>query len=236
MKKINYSSIVILIGGIFLASNFFCQDKREETKMQNSEPEIIQLPAPASYSSTSIEEALRFRRSVREYRDEPLALADISQILWAAQGITEKDYGLRTAPSAGALYPLELYLVAANVEGIPQGIYKYVPQKHTLVKTIEGDKRFEISNAALRQEPIEIAPALVVITAVVERTAVKYGRRAERYVHMEVGHTGQNIYLQAVSLGIGTVIIGAFTDDDVKKVLKLQWDEQPLAIMPLGKI
>jgi SagB-type dehydrogenase family enzyme len=236
MKKINFSQLTILMIGIFIAGNFFCQDNREKRTMQNSESDIIQLPAPNYKSNTSVEEALQKRRSVREYRKEPLSLFEISQILWAAQGITDNTYGLRTAPSAGALYPIELYLVAANVKELTAGIYKYDQRKHTLKKTIEGDKRNEVSNAALRQDAIENSSAIVLITAIYERTSVKYGKRTERYVNMEVGHIGQNIYLQAVSLGLGTVMMGAFDDDALKKVLNLPVNEFPLAIYPLGII
>ena len=236
MKKINFPQLTILMIGIFIAGNFFCRDNREKTTIQNSESDIIQLPAPNYKSNTSVEEALQKRRSVREYSKEPLSLFEISQILWAAQGITDNTYGLRTAPSAGALYPIELYLVAANVKELTSGIYKYDPRRHTLKKTIEGDKRIEVSNAALRQDAIEKSSAIVLITAIYERTSVKYGKRTERYVNMEVGHVGQNIYLQAVSLGLGTVMMGAFNDDALKKVLNLPANEFPLAIYPLGKI
>jgi len=236
MKKINFSRLTILVIGIFITGNFFCQDNREKPAMQNSETDIIQLPAPNYKSHISVEEALQKRRSVRDYSKEPLSLSEVSQILWAAQGITDKTYGLRTAPSAGALYPIEVYLVAANVAELTEGIYKYDPRGHTLKKTAEGDKRNEISNAALKQDAIENSSAIILITAIYERTSVKYDKRTERYVNIEVGHVGQNIYLQAVSLGLGTVMIGAFNDDVLKKVLNLPVNEFPLAIYPLGKI
>ena len=236
MKKINFSQIAILIVGIFIAGNFFCQDNLDKTEMQKSESEIIQLPAPNFKSNTSVEEAIQKRRSVREYSNEPLSLMEVSQILWAAQGITDKIYGLRSAPSAGALYPLEVYLVAANVRDLPAGIYKNYLKDHSIKKIIEGDKRSAVSNAALRQDAIENSSVVIIITAVYERTSVKYGKRSERYVNMEVGHVGQNIYLQAVSLGLGTVMIGAFDDEALKKVLDLPANEFPLAIYPLGKM
>lgn len=226
MKKI------IFLIGLLITTNFYCQDNREETSMKD----IIQLPAPMYESSTSIEEALLNRRSVRDYKTESLSLSEVSQILWSAQGITDTAEGLKTAPSAGALYPLEIYLVAANVKDLNAGIYKYSPQDHTLQKISEGDKRDEISNASLKQESITSASAIVVIIAIYGRTSVKYGKRTERYVNMEVGHVGQNIYLQAVSLGLGTVMVGAFSDDALKRVLNLPDDEHPLALYPLGKI
>jgi SagB-type dehydrogenase family enzyme len=236
MNNNHFSRFAILIAGLIIAVNFYCQDNRERTTMQKTNEDIIQLPAAKLQSETSVEEALNKRRSIRNYTKQPLSLEEVSQILWAAQGITEKSYGLKTSPSAGALYPLEVYLVTANVKDISEGIYKYNPLNHSIKKIDDGDKRVEISNASLKQEAIEECSALVIITAIYERTSVKYGDRAERYVHMEVGHAGQNIYLQAVSLGIGTVMMGAFHDDALKKTLKLPANEFTLAIYPMGKI
>ena len=236
MKRNNYLSFAIFTIGLIFAFNLFCQETREETSWQNSAPEILQLPVPRYDGETSVEKALLQRRSVRSYKKDPLTVSDISQILWAGQGITEKTYGLRTAPSAGALYPLELYLVATNVDELKPGVYKYKPQDHTIERISDGDKRNDVSNAALKQDAIENSSAIVIITAIYERTEVKYGNRSERYVNIEVGHVGQNIYLQAVSLGIGTVMIGAFKDEALKKVLGFTGGEYPLGIMPLGKI
>ena len=236
MKKINYPIIIATLVSLILTLNLFCQETREETFLQNSSPEIIQLPTPRFEGETSIEQALLHRRSVRSYTKDPLNISEISQILWAAQGITDNTYGLRTAPSAGALYPLELYIAASNVDELNSGLYHYNPKDHTLEKISGGDKRTDISNAALRQDAIENSSAIIIIAAVVERTVVKYGNRAERYVHIEVGAVGQNIYLESVSLGLGTVMIGAFKDNALKKVLGLQNNEGPFAIMPLGKL
>ncbi|MCK4577286.1 MAG: SagB/ThcOx family dehydrogenase [Candidatus Marinimicrobia bacterium] len=209
----------------------------------------IRLPSPRHDSGTSVEKALLTRRSIRKYTEDPLSISEISQILWAAQGLTMKienpssvwrgsqwQGGLRTAPSAGALYPLELYLVAGNVDDLPEGVYRYYPSDHKIVRVLEGDRRAQLSKAAFTQVQIATAPAAVVISAVYERTAVKYGERARRYVHIEVGNATQNIYLQAVSLGIGTVLIGAFSDSSVKEVMALPEEESPLGIMPLGRI
>jgi len=195
---------------------------------------ITELPIPLQDSDTSIEEALLGRRSVRTYSGEPLTLEDISQLLWAAQGITSPS-GYRTAPSAGGLYPLELYLLVGDVDGLSQGVYQYIPQEHALSKTVEGDKRDELQGAALDQSPVGDGFAVIVITAIYERTTGKYGQRGDRYVHMEVGSAAQNIYLQAGSLGLGTVFIGAFDDDVVKEILALEASEQPLGLMPVGK-
>jgi len=196
---------------------------------------IIILPEPQNSGSMSVEEALLERRSIRNYKDEALTLAEVSQLLWAAQGITNVR-GYRTAPSAGALYPLEVYMVAGNVEGLPAGVYKYRPQGHELEKVAGGDVRAELCAAAIDQECVEDGAVVLVFAAVYERTTGKYGERGVRYVHMEVGHAAQNVYLQAVSLGLGTVVVGAFDDDEVGKLLQMLDDERALCIMPVGRL
>ena len=197
--------------------------------------EIIQLPRPHYDSRSFVESALLERRSIRTFSDEPVTLAEISQLLWAAQGVTHRR-GFRTAPSAGALYPLEIYIVAGQVTGLAAGIYRYKPNLHELSKIVEGEKRADLCRAALNQSAVKKAPVVILICAVYRRTTVKYGQRGIRYVHMEVGHSAQNICLQAVSLGLGTVPIGAFRDDQVKKILHCQADEEPLYLMPVGKL
>lgn len=196
-------------------------------------PGLVGLPAPRAASATSVEEALRARRSVRDYAQRPLTLAQVGQLLWAAQGQTDSR-GLRTAPSAGALYPLEIYLVAGEVEGLPSGVYRYRPQEHALEPISAGDQRKPLADASLGQTWVRDAPVSIVFAAVYARTARRYGERAERYVHMEAGHASQNVYLQAEALGLGTVAVGAFSDDDVKRLVGLLPDEQPLYIMPVG--
>ena len=193
--------------------------------------ERIKLPAPGYMSDTSVEEALSKRRSIRTYSGEELSIEEVSQLLWAAQGITGKG---RTAPSAGALYPLELYLVVGDVEGLDKGVYKYRPVEHELEKVVDGDKREELAEAAGGQECVKDAAIDIVFTAVYERTTWKYGERGIRYVHMEAGHAAQNMYLQAVSLDLGTVVIGAFIDDRVKDLVNAEEQEVPLYIMPVG--
>jgi SagB-type dehydrogenase family enzyme len=194
----------------------------------------VKLPEPKYDSKVSVEKALFERRSIRDYTDEAVTIGDVSQLLWAAQGITDPA-GYRTAPSAGALYPLEVYLVAGKVATLPAGIYRYKPRGHELDRIIEGDKRVELSNAALGQTALKQAPASIVLTAFYERTTQKYRDRGTRYVHMEAGHAAGNVCLQAVSLGLGTVVIGAFYDDDVKKVMQLGGSEEPLYLIPFGK-
>jgi SagB-type dehydrogenase family enzyme len=193
-----------------------------------------ELPTPVYTGNTSVEEALLKRQSIREYRTEPLALSDISQLLWAAQGITRPPK-YRTAPSAGALYPLEVYLVVGQVDGLPAGVYHYQPEGHALVLIASGDKRDPLSVAALNQAAVKEAAAVIVIGAVFERTTSKYGERGNRYVHMEVGAAAQNAYLQAASLDLGTVFIGAFYDDQIQTLLALPQEVQPLGLMPVGR-
>jgi SagB-type dehydrogenase family enzyme len=195
----------------------------------------IKLTQPQYRSNVSVENSLLQRKSVRSYLDEPLTLDDISQLLWAAQGITHSR-GFRTAPSAGALYPLELYIVVGNVAEVAAGIYKYKPEHHELLKIVGGDKRTELCHAALNQRAIKRAPAVIVFCAVYSRTTSKYGQRGIRYVLIEAGHSAQNVCLQSVSLGLGTVPIGAFNDDRVKKIVHCEADEDPLYIMPVGKL
>lgn len=195
---------------------------------------LIDLPEPKSDGDVSVEEALLKRRSDRDYADTSLKLAEISQLLWAAQGVTNR-MGFRTAPSAGALYPLEVYLVAGKVEELAAGVYKYQPLSHRLVRVAAGDRRADLAAAALGQSCIKNSPASIVFSAVYERVTRKYRDRGIRYVHMEAGHAAQNVYLQAVPLDIGTVVIGAFYDEKVQKVLGLPNDEEPLYIIPVGK-
>lgn len=244
MKRKGVLPVFVLI--IFSVAAVCCQMREVHCQNlgDNQMKDSIQLPSPRHKSNTSVEQALLSRRSIRKYKDEPLSLAEIAQILWAAQGINERDGEssafwrrgrLRTAPSAGALYPLEIYVVAGEVGGLEKGIYRYIPQRNSLKKVQEGDGRTSLSKAALGQSWVKNAPSVLVISGVYERTSAKYGERAERYVPMEAGAVAQNIYLQAVSLGLGTVVVGAFKDQDVKKVLDLPKGEYPLALMPLGK-
>ncbi len=196
---------------------------------------VVNLPQARSDSDVSVEAALLKRRSVRDYTAEPLTLQEVSQLLWAAQGITDPR-GFRPAPSAGATHPLEILLVVGDVTNLAQGVYRYLPHQHKLVKVLEGDVRAELARAALGQAWVREGAINIIITAIYERTTRGYGDRGIRYVHMEVGHVGQNVHLQAVALNLGTVVVGAFRDDQVKKTLNLPPDEHPLYIMPVGRI
>jgi SagB-type dehydrogenase family enzyme len=193
----------------------------------------VALPAPRTSGPISVEEVIHRRRSVREFRKESLALASLSQLLWAAQGITSEG-GLRSAPSAGATYPLRIWVVAGVVESLPSGIYRYVPERHVLVLGAPGDHRSAVARAALDQRWMADAPVILVVCAEFARTTGRYGDRGQRYVHMEVGHVAQNVSLQAGALGLGTTVVGAFRDAEVARVVALASREQPLALLPVG--
>jgi SagB-type dehydrogenase family enzyme len=194
-----------------------------EAKAQN-----IKLPAPKLDGTVSVEKALSERRSVRAYKNEPLTLAEVSQILWAAQGITEPSKGLRTAPSPKSVYLLETYVLPGNVTGLPMGLYKYQPKGHELIKIADGNKKEDLFKAA-GQAPIKNAPLAIVFAWNAEKS------NNQNWACNEVGHAAENVYLQAVSLDLGTVSMAGFKPDEVKKALNLPDKEQPLYIMPVGK-
>lgn len=189
---------------------------------------VIKLPPPTLKGVMSLEEAILKRRSQRIFYDKKLDMAHISQLLWAAQGITQNSSGFRAAPSAGATYPLEIYLVSA------EGIYHYICRGHKLELINDGNYRKGLSKACYGQSFVAVVPANFVITGIYSRTSQRYGRRAELYVHLEAGHVAQNILLQAVSLGLGGVPVGAFDDKEVKNVLKLPEDCEPLYVISVG--
>lgn len=246
MKKLLRFGILlgVLSISLIVPRSIFPQEAKKK-----SAPESIQLPKPIFQSKTSVEEALRVRRSTRTYANEQLSISEISQILWAAQGITmtrekppqqwlpkyEYPGGNRTAPSAGGLFPIEIYLLIGNVGGLSEGVYKYFPKDHSIKKVLDGNKIMDVYEVALKQSAISEARALLVITGVYERAEAKYGERGKRYTHIEVGAVCQNAALQGITLGIGSVVIGAFNDEPLKETLRMPSEEFPLAIMPLGK-
>ena len=193
----------------------------------------IALPAPEVGTGMPVEKALQSRRSIRDFNGKPLSLPQVSQIVWAAQGMTSPE-GYRTAPSAGALYPLDLHLLAGDVTGLSEGIYLYDSRQHELERVAAGDRRRELSDAAVAQGWIRTAAAVIVLAAVFRRTTRKYGERGGRYGHLEAGHAAQNVYLQATSLGLGTTTVGAFDDERVKAMLELPAEAQPLCLLPIG--
>jgi SagB-type dehydrogenase family enzyme len=222
---------IILWSGIMTVLNLTELPLLAEEKSL-SPGESMKLPDPKFKSTLSVEESLLNRRSVREFGEDSLSIEQVSQLLWSAQGITSK-WGGRTSPSAGALYPLEIYVLVGKVKGIKTGFYHYKPDKHSLTLKNDKDLREKLTKASLDQGEILVAPVTLVMAAVYEKTTKKYQQRGMRYVHMEVGSAGENIYLQCESLGLGTVFIGAFEDEEVKEVLGIS--EEPLGIMPVGK-
>lgn len=195
---------------------------------------VHSLPPARLVGDMTLEEAIHARRSVRDYTGEPVTLAEVGQLLWAAQGITSTT-GARAAPSAGGTYPLELYVVAGAVEGLLPGVYHYRPQRHDLVEWRSQDRRPALAVASLNQAWVRDAAVDIVIAAVYARTTQTYGERGIRYVHLEAGHAAQNICLQAVALGLGSVVVGAFYDEEVQQVLELPVDHEPLYVIPVGR-
>ena len=229
-KYLKFTFIIIFL--LLLVVTFF--KVRGGEKMPGEEKKI-KLPEPRYKSTMSVEESILNRRSVRSYSKEPVKLEEISQLLWSAQGITDEKRKFRAAPSAGALYPLETYIVVGNVSSLEEGIYRYYPFSHEIVRTKEGDFRNSLSLAALGQSCIRNGSVSIIFAGVYDKITGKYGERGIMYTHMEAGHAAQNIYLQAEALGLGTVVVGAFIDDKVKEVVGLKDDETPLYILPVGK-
>ena len=197
--------------------------------------EALKLPSPSSQGRMSVEEALQKRRTVRHFAQRGLDLAQVSQMLWGTDG-TSDPRGLRTAPSAGATYPLEIYLVVGErgVAGLKPGLYHYRPASHTLELTQKDDLRGGVARACLHQTWMAEAPVMVVLAAEYRRCMARYGERGIRYTHMEVGHAGQNLFLQAEALGLACGIVGAFQDRTLQEILKLPPSREPLLVMPVG--
>jgi len=196
----------------------------------------IKLPEPKLEGRLSVEGAIQRRRSRRDYSEEPLTIGELAQLLWAAQGITSTRERKRAAPSAGATFPMEVFVAVGpkTVGDLAPGVYRYVPAEHSLEKTMDGDIRAQVAAAALGQEFLEVAPVSILMAAQYARTGNRYGERARRYVAMEAGHIGQNIHLQAEALDLGTVAVGAFRDQSVAAAFKLPPQLEPVYLMPVG--
>lgn len=191
--------------------------------------DAVVLPAAAREGAISLEKAIAHRRSVRKFTDDPVSLADLGQLVWSAAGITDEAQNLRAAPSAGACYPLEVYLVCEA------GLFRYRLGDHSVVKVQPADLRTELAEAAFGQDFIAQAPVTLAFAAIYERTTGRYGDRGLRYVHIDVGHAAQNVHLQAVALGLASVPVGAFDDDKVAAVLRLPKDHKPIYLVPVGR-
>ena len=197
---------------------------------------FIRLPKPTYDGKVSVERAIKERRTIRDFRPKALTLAQLSQLLWSAQGITDEGKGFRAAPSGGALYPLDVYAVVGDggLDGLEPGTYHYYPANHSIQLIRKGDRRKDVAGASLWQMWMARAPVIFVITSEHERITGKYGKRGIRYAHIEVGHVGQNIFLQSGALGLGAGIVGAFHDDEVAKAIGAPKAHKPLIIMPVG--
>jgi SagB-type dehydrogenase family enzyme len=238
--------VFILLGIIgFLVFNSFTGNSFEKTALLSidessgeanlKEGEMIKLPVVEKDGEMSLEKALTLRRSIRSYSSDALSLSELSQLLWSAQGITN-DRGFRTAPSAGATFPLEMFVVVNNVNQLNRGIYHYNPHDNTLEVIHLKDISSELMRASLSQSMITEAGAVLVFGAIFGRTTERYGERGIRYVHNEIGHASQNVHLQAAALDLGTVVIGAYRDDEVEEILDLDPDIRVLYMMPVGKL
>lgn len=196
----------------------------------------VPLSEPSYDGKVSVERAIKERRTVRDFRPKPLTLAQLSQLLWSAQGVTDEGMGLRAAPSGGALYPLDVYAVVGDegVEGLESGVYHYQPETHSIRLIRRGDRRKEVAGAALWQMWMAKAPVMFIVTSEYERITRKYGKRGIRYAQIEVGHVGQNIFLQSGSLGLAAGIVGAFSDNAVAEAIGAPKAHDPLLIMPVG--
>lgn len=245
MKHLNNTVLLLfpLILGMGCAEKVKIQEDKTDLIMIENTALTYVLPSPRAKGDISVEEAIQHRRSHRSYLQDAISAEDLSQILWAAYGITQplQGYpqtrgGLRAAPSAGARYPLEIYALVGNVRGIEPGVYRYDSQEHKITRVIDKDIKKDLSVAALNQEMISDAPACLFYSAVYSRTTERYGDRGrDRYVCMDLGHSAENVYLQAEALHLGTCAIGAFDDAAVRAVMQLPEEEEPLYIMPVGK-
>lgn len=194
---------------------------------------LVELPKPRLSGAVSVEQAIAERRSLRSFHERALSLELVSQILWAAQGVSSSD-GKRTVPSAGGLLPLEIYLLAGSIEELEAGLYRYEPALHVLRLVSPGDRRVQLATISHEQMWMAAAPAAILVAAVYERTTGKFGAEARKYVDMEVGHVGQNVHLEACALGLGTVVVAAFDPAEVSRLLDLPNGETPLYVMPIG--
>lgn len=247
MKKrtfIFFIALLCVVGILFATKNILKQiptnQTIETTSSSATMKKEISLPRPSLKGEMSVEEALHKRRSHRSYLNQSLTLQQVAQLLWSTYGVTfvsgsGRQY--KTAPSAGATYPLEIYLLSGNVQGIDAGLYRYIPETHSLRLELSGDLRQKTKDACLGQSMIGDAPASIVFSAVYERTTARYGKRGEeRYVCMDLGHAAQNLYLQATAMGLGTCAVGAFEDDKLHKTLALPKTETVLYVMPVGYV
>lgn len=198
-------------------------------------PRRIRLPEPSRMGPVSLEATLAARRSLRSFAPEPISLQDVGQLAWSAQGITDAATGYRTAPSAGGTLPIEVDLLLHGLPGLEDGVYRYHPAEHALRLRLRGDRRAAVTDATLNQGFVRDAPVVMVVSAVAARVVPRFGALSDRLIDMEVGHVGQNVSLQAVALGLGTVVVAAFREADLAAALGLAAGERPVYLMPIGR-
>ncbi|MCX5750951.1 MAG: SagB/ThcOx family dehydrogenase [Candidatus Saganbacteria bacterium] len=219
--------LVLILTGLFLFALLVTEGISAEKPVKK---EITKLNPPLLSGKMSLEESIKNRRSQREFLPTELSKDQISQLLWAAQGITDKGWNLRAAPSAGSLYPLQIYIVKGD------GIYHYLPQDNAIEKISDEDRRTSLAQACLGQSFVAEAPVSIIVGADFYKVRPKYGSRTERYIFLEAGHVVENIQLQAVAMGLGSIPVGAFWDDIVKRMLLLPTEIYPVYIIPVGYI
>jgi SagB-type dehydrogenase family enzyme len=221
---------VIVCGVIGLRAAFSQEEKKGE------EEKVAKLPKPKEKGKMSLEEAIKKRRCVRKYKDKALELSQLSQLLWAANGVTGKKSYYRAAPSAGALHPLDFYAVVGkdSVTGLDEGVWHYNPEKHSVTLVAKGDKRQELQNASLKQRQVGTAEVVICVTIEYKRTTRKYGDRGKKYAHMDVGFACENLFLQVQTLDLAACVVGAFTDSEVTKVLSLPKKHEPVLLLTIG--
>jgi len=202
----------------------------------NREKKTMDLMQPVFDGNMSLEKAIKQRRTVRSFTNKPISKQQLSQILWSAQGVTDDRGFKRAAPSGGALYPSDVYVAVGGscVETFSSGVYHYNPSSHSVTTVVEGDKRKDVARASLRQMWMADAPVIFVVTAEYDRICTKYGKRGIRYALIEMGHIGQNIFLQSQALGLEAGIVGAFNDEEVADVVGVEKNHEPLVILPVG--
>ncbi|MFW6282031.1 MAG: SagB/ThcOx family dehydrogenase [bacterium] len=224
---ISILSFLIFLLLFFLSQNFSLKSKPAEKERIISLPEIG--------TEKQIEELIYNRSSQRSFSDENISLDIISQLLWSACGITVDGISgpTRAVSSAGATNPLEIYFSAHNIKNLEDGIYKYDPEEHILKQKNSQNKSDELFKAALNQNPVKDSAGVIIISALYERTTKKYGERGKKYVHMEAGSASQNINLTAKNYNLGTVVIGAFDNSEIKRLINIK--EEPLLLIPVGK-
>lgn len=228
MRRRRTALVALALALAVVVATGACAASAPETLRRAPAPaETVTLPAPDTRGTATLDDALQRRRSVRDFRSEPLPLATVGQLLWAAQGVTDPT-GKRTAPSAGALYPLELYVVTRTE------MIHYLPDGHRAQIRADADHRDALADAAFGQDFVASAPGVVVVSSVPARTRRKYGARADAYIAQEAGHATQNLLLEATSRGLVAVPVGGFDPAKVRRILVLPPEQHVLVLVPVG--